>query len=545
MTDRSLRLGQAVQNGAVRPKAAESDDAAAVGGELAVREAGAGATACLNVVAVAGEYRRPARAVVRGVFQEEARPGEGLAVLILFLDFQRSRPAEIVSFLGDGYAVLGDRERVHRIVQLVALRRAKLLILIAAVEQAFKAQLAVCVGVALRDLMAAAVKESEACAGKRGVLVGVALDNFEVAPDWGVRHADLHGLAVLGDFHGDRGRVQYEALPCGGFLQRVAAKQEAAEGQRSVLRSVALGHKVSTAVLELEMYAGHGLASFLVDFEDRHISAGKLVFCGHAYCLPALGDRYGIERRIKHKMAQRLRLGVVVFSKRKVVKDELSVAVRLAAFDHVPVAVVKDKTHAGNSVSVLVHLVQFDVAGADRGFRRPHGHACVNERTLHIYGAGDYALLAVGGRRIEKQHRLGAVVDAGGIERIRLFLVFLWDRDMQCVAAAAGIARDARPRRKRRSVQRVASGQPGEGHFYVALKAVILLVGFQRQIRVGEADGMIRVRVSAVFQKLQAPGKQSLVSGLCAGLPYSRSSRHQANRASYPGFARALLVSCR
>ena len=105
------------------------------------------------------------------------------------------------------------------------------------------------------------------------------------------------------------------------------------------------------------MYAGHGVAGFLVDFEDRHVSAGKLVFCRHAYCLPALGDRHRIKRGIKHKMAQRGGFGVVVFSQREVVKDELSAAVRLAACYHVPAAVVEDETRAGNGVSVLVHLV--------------------------------------------------------------------------------------------------------------------------------------------------------------------------------------------
>ena len=56
-------------------------------------------------------------------------------------------------------------------------------------------------------------------------------------------------------------------------------------------------------------------------------------------------------------MTQRFRLGIEVFSKREIIKDELSVAVRLAACYHIPVAVVEDETRAGNGVSIFVHLV--------------------------------------------------------------------------------------------------------------------------------------------------------------------------------------------
>ena len=57
------------------------------------------------------------------------------------------------------------------------------MIQIAAVEQVFKAQLAVGVGVALVDQMSAAVKEPETRAGERGVVVGVALDDLQVSTD--------------------------------------------------------------------------------------------------------------------------------------------------------------------------------------------------------------------------------------------------------------------------------------------------------------------------------------------------------------------------
>ena len=108
MADRSLRLGKAVKDRTVCPEAPEGHAAAVVGGKLTVREAGAGAAAGLNIVTATGEYSRPACAVVRGVLQEEDCSGKGLSVLILFLHFQRSRPAEVVTLLGDRHAVLGD-----------------------------------------------------------------------------------------------------------------------------------------------------------------------------------------------------------------------------------------------------------------------------------------------------------------------------------------------------------------------------------------------------------------------------------------------------
>ncbi len=132
---------------------------------------------------------------------------------------------------------------------------------------------------------------------------------------------------------------------------------------------------------------------------------------------------------------------------------------------------------------------------------------------MYIYGSADYALLAVGGRRIEKQHRLGAVIDSGGIEGKRRFLIFLRDGDMQRVSAATGISLDTRPCREGGAFQRVP-GQPGKGHFHVALKTVILLLGFQRQICAGKADGMILVLVTAIFQKLYTPREQSFITEL-------------------------------
>ncbi len=180
MSDQGLRFSETIKDLAVCPKDAEGHAATVAGGKLAVREAGAGASARLDVVAVTGENRRPASAVVRRILQKEGRPGKGLAVLILFLHFQRSRPAEVVTLLDDRYPVFRNGKRIYGIVQLVALRRAELLILITAIEQAFKAQLAVCVSVALVDQMPTAVKEPEACAGKRGVLTGITLDDLEL-----------------------------------------------------------------------------------------------------------------------------------------------------------------------------------------------------------------------------------------------------------------------------------------------------------------------------------------------------------------------------
>ena len=252
--------------------------------------------------------------------------------------------------------MLGDRERVHGIVQLVALRRAELLIQVGAVEQAFKGQLSVGVGVALRDLVASTVKEPETRAGKRGVFVGVELDDFQVASDRGVVRCDGVGLSVFGDFHGDRGTVEHKALQRRRLLQSVAAEQQPGKGQLAVSVCVALFDKIASAVRQNEVNAGHGLASFLVQLQHRHVPAGKLIYCGHGYCLPALCDRYRVEHRIKDKMAQRFSLGIVVFSQRKIVKADLSVAVRLAAAYHLPVAVIEDETRAGYDISVFVHL---------------------------------------------------------------------------------------------------------------------------------------------------------------------------------------------
>ena len=230
------------------------------------------------------------------------------------------------------------------------------MIQVGAVEQAFKGQLSVGVGVALRDLVTSAVKEPEASTGQRGVLVGVELDDLQVASDRGVVRGDGIGLAVLGDFHGDRGTVEHKALLRRRLLQSIAAEQKPGKGQLAVFVRVALFDKVAAAVRQNKVCAGHRLAGFLVLLQHRHVPAGKLVYCGHGYCLPALCDRNGVEHRIKDKMAQRFSLGIVVFSQRKIVKADLSVAVRLAAAYHLPVAVVEDETRALHDVSVFVHF---------------------------------------------------------------------------------------------------------------------------------------------------------------------------------------------
>lgn len=108
MSIRRFRLRQSVENSAIRPEAAESDTAAFAGGELSVRKSEAGAAAGLNIVALAGEYRYLACAVIRGILQEEAGSCERCAVVILLFYFQRSRPAEVIPFLRDRNAMLGD-----------------------------------------------------------------------------------------------------------------------------------------------------------------------------------------------------------------------------------------------------------------------------------------------------------------------------------------------------------------------------------------------------------------------------------------------------
>ena len=204
--------------------------------------------------------------------------------------------------------------------------------------------------------MASTVKEPEARAGKRGVLIGIEFDDLQVASDRGVVRCDGVGLSVFGDFHGDRGAVEHKALLRRRLLQSIAAEQQPGKGQLAVFARVALFDKIASAVRQNEVNAGHGIAGFLVLLQHRHVPAGKLVYCGHGYCLSALCDRNGVEHRIKDKMAQRFRLGIVVFSQRKIVKADLSVAVRLASAYHLPVAVVEDETRAGYDVSVFVHL---------------------------------------------------------------------------------------------------------------------------------------------------------------------------------------------
>ena len=291
------------------------------------------------------------------------------------------------------------------------------MILITAIEQAFKGQLAVCVGVALVDQMPAAVKEPEARAGKRGVLVGVALDDLKIPTDGRVLGCDRIGLAVFGHFHGDRGRVQYEAPPCGGFLQRVAAKQEPAEGQRSVHRGVALGHDLPCAVCQREMYTGESCAGFRIGFENRHIPTGKKVRGVYRHRLAVLGHLYRDRGRVQDITGNRRRFLQGVAAKQKPGKSQLAVVGSVALGHDLPGAVRQREVNAAQRRTGFVGLEDRHISACkDVGSSDGHKLAALSDgnrvqgAVQHITGQGcGFSIVVTTKREIRKGDYAAAV----------------------------------------------------------------------------------------------------------------------------------------
>ena len=171
--------------------------------------------------------------------------------MILFLHFQRSRPAEVIPFLRDRNTVLGDRERIHRIVQLIALRRCELLITVRAVKQTFKSQLTVCVGIALCNLLTVTAIEAEACPGKGCVLISVSLDDFQISTGKFIDRRRAHKLASLCDRDRVQGRVEHKIGQRGGFGIKIVPDGDFKRDSTVCVRLAVLDFVLS-AVIECE-----------------------------------------------------------------------------------------------------------------------------------------------------------------------------------------------------------------------------------------------------------------------------------------------------
>ena len=177
----------------------------------------------------------------------------------------------------------------------------------------------------IMQLLAAFVQKAIHGSGKGLVLIGVFLDELQISTAWGILDADLHGFAVLGQFHGNRIADKAISVRSRCFLQRILTEGHPGKGDLALRAGDSFGNELAGGIRQLEVDACKRLVCLRVGFENGDITDCAGVGDRLAHSLPGVRDFNGDRDGVQNITSRGRCFGQLVGAEDKAGEDELAV----------------------------------------------------------------------------------------------------------------------------------------------------------------------------------------------------------------------------